>query len=83
MDYDSLKMSFEEVTIFVASHKLKLESIVHKGCTNEQMLAYVKTNYDKIVCRPLYYYGDTISAIHIEETINNQKMVSYWNVIND
>ena len=83
MEYKYLKMSFEEVKDFMSTHTLELKSIVHKGFSNEQMLDYIKTNYDKIECRPLYYYGDTISAILIEEMIDDKKVVSYLNSVFD
>lgn len=81
MDFSNLNMSFDEVKAFVMTHQMKLESTAHQKLTNEQMLVYIKENMEKIVCRPIYYYGDVITSIHIEESIANRKVVSYWNVI--
>lgn len=82
MDFNSLKLSFDELKAFVEANNLELESSIHEGFSNQQMLEYIKMNIGRVICRPMYYYGNTISAVHVEEIVNGKKNVSYWNVKN-
>ena len=48
--------------------------------TQEWMKEYLKANRDRITFKPLYYYGDTIIGIQIEENVDGALKKYEWSV---
>ena len=73
-------MSLEQVVDFVKTHNMLIEDDDHKHLSNDSILEYLKANKDRISLKPLYYYGDTIIGIQIEESIDGTLKKYEWSV---
>ena len=71
MKFEDLSMTLEQVVDFVKNHK---------HLSNDGILEYLKANRDRITFKPLYYYGDTIIGIQIEENVDGALKKYEWSV---
>lgn len=83
MAFTSMLMSLAEIKKFALANQLEIDSVLYHDFTKDEMLQYIKDNIGKVACYPVCYYGNVISAIRIEEVVNGQNVISYWNVVDD
>lgn len=80
MNFGDLSMTLEQVVDFANSHNMFIEDAGHNHLSNDGILEYLKANKDRISFKPLYYYGDTIIGIQIEENVDGALKKYEWSV---
>lgn len=80
MNFEDLSMTLEQVVDFANSHNMFIEDADRNHLSNDGILEYLKANKDRISFKPLYYYGDTIIGIQIEENVDGALKKYEWSV---
>ena len=80
MKFEDLSMILEQVVDFAKNHNMFIEDDDHKHFSNDGILEYLKAYRNRITFKPLYYYGDTIIGIQIEENVDGALKKYEWSV---
>ncbi len=83
MALNPMLMPLAEIEKFALANQLVIDSVLYHDYTKDEMLQYIKDNIGRVSCFPVCYYGNVISAIRIEEVVNGQNVISYWNVVEE